>query len=102
MEKLAMAALIGLALAWPAAARADDDSDHDRARDLYEQGEIHALAEILEIVRERAPGEIVAIDFVSVSGKWVYRFQVIGSNGRRTIVDVDAGAGMVVHDGAGD
>ncbi len=97
-----MAGLFGIALAWSAAARADDDNDHDRAHDLYEQGEIHALTEILEIVRKSAPGEIVAIDLVSVSGKWVYQFQVVSSDGRRTMVDVDAGAGTVIRDGAGD
>jgi len=87
----------GLVLATPFAVRAqDDDGDHDRARDLYERGEIEGLADILNIVRAKAPGEIVAVDLIRAGGKWVYRVQVVAADGRRSIVDVDAGAGAVL------
>jgi len=87
----------GLVLATPFALRAqDDDGDHDRARDLYERGEIEGLADILNIVRAKAPGEIVAVDLIRAGGKWVYRVQVVDADGRRSIVDVDAGAGAVL------
>jgi len=87
----------GLVLATPFAVRAqDDDGDHDRARDLYERGEIEGLADILNIVRAKAPGEIVAVDLIRAAGKWVYRVQVVAADGRRSIVDVDAGAGAVL------
>jgi len=87
----------GLVLATPFALRAqDDDGDHDRARDLYERGEIEGLADILNIVRAKAPGEIVAVDLIRAGGKWVYRVQVVAADGRRSIVDVDAGAGAVL------
>lgn len=93
----------GLALATPFAVRADDeDGDHDRARDLYERGEIEGLANILTIVRSKAPGDIVAVDLIHVGGRWIYRFQVVGIDGRRRIVDVDAGAGVVMHGEGGD
>lgn len=97
-----MLGLAGLVLAMPLASRADDDdSDHDRARDLYEHGEIQALASILDIVRANAPGDIVAVDLIRVANRWVYRFQIVAVDGRRRIVDVDAGAGVVMH-GEGD
>ena len=87
----------GLVLATPFAVRAqDDDGDHNRARDLYERGEIEGLADILNIVRAKAPGEIVAVDLIRAGGKWVYRVQVVAADGRRSIVDVDAGAGAVL------
>ena len=99
-----MVLLAGLVLAQPPAASADedDDGDHDRARDLYEQGEIRALSYILDIVRAEAPGDIVAVDLVRKATKWVYRFQVVDANGRRRIVDVDARAGVIMRDGEGD
>ncbi|WP_051334113.1 PepSY domain-containing protein [Mesorhizobium sp. WSM3224] len=94
---LAALGVAALVLALPAAARAqDDDDDHDRARDLYERGEIEGLADIMAIVRAKAPGEIVAVDLIRAEGKWIYRFQVVAADGRRRIVDVDAGAGGVL------
>ncbi|MDX8443845.1 PepSY domain-containing protein [Mesorhizobium australafricanum] len=99
---LAALGVAALVLALPSAVRAqDDDDDHDRARDLYERGEIEGLADIMTIVRAKAPGEIVAVDLIRTGGKWIYRFQVVAADGRRRIVDVDAGAGGVLG-GEGD
>lgn len=101
---MAVLGLVGLVLAMPIAARADedDDGDHDRARDLYERGEIKGLANILEVVRAKAPGDVVGVDLIRKADRWVYRFQVVGADGRRTTVDVDAGAGVIMRDGEGD
>ena len=95
LMRLAALGIAALVLAMPlAAAKAQDDDDgHDRARDLYERGEIEGLADIMAIVRARAPGEIVAVDLIRAGGKWIYRFQVVAADGRRRTVDVDAGAG---------
>jgi uncharacterized membrane protein YkoI len=104
LKCLAMVSLCGLVLAWPLAARADvdDDGDHDRARDLYERGEIKGLPNILDVVRAEAPGDIVAVDFIRLGDRWVYRFQVVAADGRRRIVDVDAGAGVLMRSEGGD
>jgi len=99
LMRLAALGIAALVLAMPlAAAKAQDDDDsHDRARDLYERGEIEGLADIMAIVRARAPGEIVAVDLIRAGGKWIYRFQVVAADGRRRTVDVDAGAGGVLN-----
>lgn len=104
LKRLAMLGLAGLVLTQPLTARADedDDGDHDRARDLYEHGEIKGLSNILDIVRAQAPGDIVAVDLIRKANKWVYRFQVVGADGRRKTVDVDAGAGVIMREGEGD
>ena len=104
LKRVAVLGLAGLVLAMPLAARADedDDGDHDRARDLYEHGEIKGLANILDVVRAKAPGDVVAVDLIRKANRWVYRFQVVDADGRRRTVDVDAGAGVVMRDGEGD
>ncbi|TPK92392.1 hypothetical protein FJ934_08165 [Mesorhizobium sp. B2-4-12] len=104
LKRLVVAGLIGLAAAQPLAARAgeDDDGDHDRARDLYEHGQIKGFARILDIVRAKAPGDVVAVDLVRLGSKWIYRLQVVGADGRRKLVDVDAGAGVIVRGEGGD
>lgn len=104
LKRVAVLGLAGLVLAMPLAARADedDDGDHDRARDLYEHGEIKGLANILDVVRAKAPGDVVAVDLIRKANRWVYRFQVVDADGRRRTVDVDAGAGVIMPDGEGD
>ncbi|MEI9413451.1 PepSY domain-containing protein [Mesorhizobium sp. Cs1321R2N1] len=104
LMRVAMVGLLGLVLAPPHATHAevDDDGDHDRARDLYEHGEIESLSKIMSVVHAQVPGDIVAVDFIRIDDTWVYRFQVVASDGRRRIVDVDAGAGAVMHGKHGD
>ena len=104
LKRLTVVGLSGLVLAWPLGARADedDDGDHDRARDLYERGEIKDLSNILGVVHAEAPGDIVAVDFIQIGDRWVYRFQVVAPDGRRRIVDVDAGAGVLMRNRGGD
>jgi uncharacterized membrane protein YkoI len=100
LKRLSVLSLAGLALAMPLAAWAvEDDGDHDRARDLYEHGEIKDLAYILDVVRAKAPGDIVAVDLIRLGSRWVYRFQIVASDGRRRIVEVDAGAGVLMRRG---
>lgn len=103
-KRLAIMCLVGFALMWPLHARADgdDDGDHDRARDLHERGEIKGLANILGVVRAEAPGDIVAVDFIRMGDRWVYRFQVVAANGLRRTVDVDAGAGVLIQGSGSD
>ncbi|WP_292857267.1 hypothetical protein [Mesorhizobium sp.] len=104
MKRLAVVGLVGLVLIRPniVCAEVDDDGDHDRARDLYERGEIKGLSNILGVVRAEAPGDIVAVDFIRIANRWVYRFQIVAADGRRRIVDVDAGTGVPMHGGGSD
>jgi uncharacterized membrane protein YkoI len=103
-KRVAVLGLAGLVLAMPLAARADedDDGDHDRARDLYEHGEIKGLANILDIVRAKSHGDVVAVDLIRKANRWIYRVQVVGADGRRKTIDVDAGAGAIMREGEGD
>src|SRR5664279_3889752 len=80
----AIGAAAALAVTIPVAAYADDDGDHDLVREVYEHGEIHGLHDLIAIVRAHTPGDIVAIRLFQVGDKWVYRFQVIAIDGRRT------------------
>jgi len=97
-----LTAVAVFALAAPVAAGADQDNDNDLARDLYEQGEIRSLADILHILSRQTPGQVVAVDLVQAGGKWVYRLQVVTADGRRLFVDVDAGATTVSGGGESD
>jgi uncharacterized membrane protein YkoI len=100
--RLKVLAMLGFAaLALPLAAAAHDDHDHDRARDLFERGEIYSLRDAMRIVAGQVQGDIVGVDLLPVGDHWVYRFQIVTSDGRRSTVDVDADAvpGHEHHEG---
>jgi len=101
LKTLAIGGLAALVAGLPFAAVADQDGDHDRARELYERGEIHALDDIMRTVGERVLGDIVAVDLIQLGDKWIYRFQIVATDGHRMTVDVDAGAGAFIRSGTG-
>ena len=76
------------------AARADD-RDHDVARQAVERGEIKPLAEILQIVRDKLPGEIAGVKIERKGGRLVYELRVVGAQGRLLEVHVDAATGEI-------
>ncbi|MGE3720197.1 MAG: PepSY domain-containing protein [Bauldia sp.] len=84
------AALLAVSAVVPAGAR-----DHDEARRAVEAGEIRPLAEILNLVRGKLPGEIVRVKIERENGLWVYEFRVVDSKGRLFEVYVDGRTGEI-------
>ena len=66
------------------------DGDHDRARDLYAHGDIQRLGAVLKRAAANTPGDVVGIDLVQRSGVWVYRLAILGLDGHRRIVEMNA------------
>ncbi len=85
MKPIVFAAAFLLAL--PAFA---SDRDHDAVLQAVRTGEIKPLAEIMEIVRPNLQGDIVKVEVEREKGSWVYEFRIIGPDGRRSDVYVDA------------
>jgi len=84
-----------LALGSLADARADSRRDHDAARQAVERGEIKALAEILNAIRSKLPGEVIGIEIEQKKGRWLYELRVADSKGRLFEVHVDATSGAI-------
>ena len=87
-------ALVSLA-AFAAGARADDDRDHDVARHAVERGEIKPLAEILQVLRDKLPGEIAGVKIERKGGRLVYELRIVSAGGRLLEVHVDAATGEI-------
>jgi len=98
MKRVVLAALAFLVLGLPCRVNAEDDEDHDIARDLHAEGRIRSLADILSSVGRRAPGDVVAINLVRVHDKWIYRLQIVSADGRRTRLDINASDGTAAGD----
>jgi len=88
------APLLAIALACAAApVSARDDhckKDQDCARAALVHGEIRPLSEVLGVVRDKVPGDIIEIELDREDGIWVYEVKVLPSSGRRKKLEIDA------------
>lgn len=75
---------------------ADDDHSYDRARRAVERGAALPVTELLRRLRERHPGDVVAMEYEFEFERWVYEFKVIDDGGRLHKVHLDAATGRVV------
>jgi uncharacterized membrane protein YkoI len=82
----------------PAHADAQDPAepfDHDAVMIAVARGEIRPLADLLEMVRGKLPGEITGIEIERKQNQWVYEFHVVDKHGRLFEVYVDAMSGDI-------
>jgi uncharacterized membrane protein YkoI len=69
--------------------------DHDKALQAVKSGEIRPLAEILSIVQDKLPGEVVRTKLEQKEKVWVYEFRVVDREGQVFEVYVDARSGEI-------
>ena len=74
----------------------DDDHAYDRARRAVDLGEALPIAELLERMKTRVPGEVVGIEFTQEHGRWVYEFKIVDDSGLLLEVHVDAKTGKIL------
>lgn len=87
---LILAALVAASSGTPSFAR-----DHDDARRAVEAGEIRPLADILNVVRAKLPGDVVGVKLEREAGGWMYELRVVDDKGRLFEIHVDARSGEV-------
>lgn len=78
-------------LAALAGAPACASEDADRARRALESGEIRPLDAVLAAARSAVPGDVVSVDLKHDEGHWLYKLRILGADGKRRTVKVDAG-----------
>jgi uncharacterized membrane protein YkoI len=69
--------------------------DHDQARQAVESGEIRPLADILNAVRGKLPGEVVGVKLEREAGAWMYELRVVDEKGRLFEIHIDARSGEI-------
>lgn len=74
----------------------DEDHAYDRARRAVSRGEILSIAQLLEQLRARFPGEVVGVEFEDEHGYAVYEFKIVDETGRLREVHVNAQTGEVL------
>lgn len=93
----AIAFAFAVALAGSAARADEDRHDHDAARRAVERGEIRPLAEILDRLRGKLPGEVIRIEVERKKGRWVYELRLADANGRLFEAYVDGATAEIVE-----
>jgi hypothetical protein len=80
----------------------DDDRDKERRRDqeraleAVKKGKVKPLSEVLRVVQERAPGDVVRVKLSRSKGQLFYRITVLTVDGRYREVVVNAQSNVVV------
>lgn len=88
--------VLGVVLALPAVAPANDQRDHERARQALLAGEILSLRAVLDAIERDYPGDPIEIEFERDDGRFVYEIKLLQANGRILELDVDAATGRVL------
>jgi uncharacterized membrane protein YkoI len=101
-----LAVIAVLMISVPASAGDDEnDGGHERERDHHRQeavseavrrGEIKPLADVLQTVRPKLPGEIVGVEVEFKDGAWIYEFRAIDAHGRMFDVYVGAATADII------
>ncbi|GAB2507150.1 PepSY domain-containing protein [Pseudoxanthomonas sangjuensis] len=93
---LAVAIAAGPFFAVSAASADKRGQDHIDARELLRRGEILPLSRILQIVQEKAPGDVIEVELDhSDKHGWEYEVKVLAANGRVLEVKLDARTGTI-------
>lgn len=95
MKRIAAWAVM-LSLAAFGAVPALADSDHERARQAFERGEIMPLRAVLERVEADYPGEVVEVELEREDGQWRYEIKLLRAGGVLVELKIDARDGTVL------
>lgn len=89
--------LVAALLVGPAFSTFAGKDDHVEARELLKRGEIVPLAQILDVVGKRAPGDVIEVELEREDGKWEYKVKVLTPTGRVLKLYLDARNGAVIR-----
>ncbi|RLL53688.1 peptidase [Mariprofundus sp. EBB-1] len=72
------------------------DDDHERARQLLEQGKILPLSDIIKQANALYPGNVLEVDLEEKSGEIVYEIELLGDDGVIMEMLLDARSGRMI------
>ena len=72
------------------------DSDHDRARQALEAGEILPLKTVLERLARDTPGQVMEVELERSSERWIYEIKLLQTGGALIKLKVDARDATVI------
>ena len=94
LKRLVPALMAGLMLAMALPSHAD--SDHDRARQALEAGEILPLKTVLERLARDTPGQVMEVELERSGERWIYEIKLLQTGGALIKLKVDARDATVI------
>ena len=94
LKRLLSALTAGLMLAMALPSHAD--SDHDRARQALEAGEILPLKTVLERLARDTPGQVMEVELERSGERWIYEIKLLQTGGALVKLKVDARDATVI------
>ncbi len=88
--------LMTLALPGSGVSFAADNSDHDRARQAVEAGDVLPLRTILDRVEREYPGQVMEVELDREKGEWVYEIKLLRKGGVLTKLKIQARDGTIL------
>lgn len=92
----ALAAALILTVTVGGVASAGETSDHERAREALEAGEILPLRTILERIERDYPGRVMEVELERSREGWIYEIKLLRRGGALVKLEVDARDGAVL------
>jgi uncharacterized membrane protein YkoI len=90
------ALLLAALLAVPASA--NDDEDHERAREAVRRGELLSLEQILARHPLRAGERLVEVELDRDDGRWEYEIEILTPAGRVRELEIDGATGALIDE----
>ena len=85
-----------LAMLGPMNGYAGDKTDHDRARQAVEAGDVLPLRTILDRVEREYPGQVMEVELDRERGEWVYEIKLLRKGGALVKLKIHARDGTTL------
>lgn len=72
------------------------DSDHNRARELKEAGEILPLEQVIETAKKERPGRLLEAELKKKEGRFIYELELLDEEGIVWELKYDAKSGALL------
>lgn len=92
----ALAAVLVFTLPAGQASWAAGPSDHERARQALEAGQIQPLRAILDRVERDHPGQVMEVELENEDGRWLYEVKLLQKDGALVKLKLDARDGTLL------
>jgi uncharacterized membrane protein YkoI len=73
------------------------DSDHDRARNAVQAGQVLPLKTVLDRLEREHPGQVLEVELEQEDGRWVYEVKLLQTGGRLVKLELDAASGELLQ-----
>ena len=85
-----------LAMSGTGVSYAADNSDHERARQAVEAGDVLPLRTILDRVEGEYPGQVMEVELDREKGEWVYEIKLLRKGGALMKLKIQARDGTIL------